>query len=441
MFRVILAFLLAGSLSCRADAAFWSVELAYDGGSGAGDCSLALDHQGVPHITYTADGVLYHAVRTLTGWTAEPIQTVGYWGGLSSIAFDTANRPCAAFVDSTDSVTNYLCFARKGAAWSTERVADIGWWADHVSLAVSPTSQPCIAFCRTVGADVFVSLARRLGADQWSIENIAVVGSVTGPSVAFTDSGTAYVAFVDSDSGLLKIARNDGYGWTIVAVDGGSGQFAVSYPSLGISPSGNPVVAYFLSSESGSVLKLAVYTGSSWEKQTIAQFTVPVYFAHCAALVTPSGLPLVVYQDPSSSCLKAAWKIGPIWATEEIDSAPMSGGRPCIRYGGTDLYLCYFDGLEFNVKLARASVPLTVQQAKSFADGSPVEISWLVASAGSQDFANAVYVQSVDRTGGLKLRFTSAQPAVSRGDMLDVKGVITTIDGERTIVDPVVRVY
>ncbi len=441
MFRAVLVVFLTCALKCQVSAAFWDVELVYNGGMGSGDCALAFDSQGVPHISYSAEGTLYHAVKTLTGWEAEPIQSVGYWGGMSSITFDSSDRPCVAFVDSTNPVTNYLCFARKGAIWSIEQVAEIGWWADHVSLTVSPASQPCIAFCRTIGSNAFLSLARRVAQNQWSVENIAPVGSVIGPSLAFTASGIAFVAFVDSDSGTLKVARNNGSGWTIDAVDGGDGQFAVSYPSLAITPTGHPIVAYFLSSGSSSALKLASYSGSSWEKQTVAYFAVPVYSGHCASFMTSSGMFVVAYQDPGTGHLKGAWQIVSSWVSEEIDSAPMSGVRPSLRYGSGDLYLCYFDGFEFNVKLARAAVPLTLQQAKSNPDGSLVEISWLVASNSSQDFVRTIYAQSLNRTSGIKLHFTSNTPSVSRGDLLDVRGVLSTIDGERALVDPIIKVF
>lgn len=437
-----LLLLMAFWVASQADAAFWTVEFVYDEGLGSGDCWLAMDHLGIPHVCYTADGTLYFASKIVGGWSASPVASVGYWGGLSSLVFDNAGNPCIAFVDSSDPIENRLCFARRSGGWLTEVVADLGWLADYVSIAVSPGGQPCIAFCRTNESGVFLSFARRLGAGQWSIENVAPVGSVTGPSLAFTASGSAFIAFAESDSGTLRVARRVGSGWTVDVVDGASNNPAVPYPALAIDKEGCPVVAYFLQSSSSSVLKLAKFTGSSWAKQVVASFPVPVQVGHCAVSFTLAGMPLVPFQDPLTSSLKVAWRVDSGWLTEIVDSAPMTGVRPSILFNGSgDVYLCYFDAFEYNVKIARAIAPMTVFQAKCQPDGTVVQLSGVVASTGSDDLNGSLYVQSLDRTSGIKLTFSSNVPGIARGDILDVQGTITTIAGERVIADPLIVVY
>jgi len=435
----ILACTVCGILACSANAAFWDVELVYDGGLGAGDCSLALDGIGVPHISYTEDGALYYASKTIGGWSAERVTDVGYWGGLSCLAFDCSGFPCIAFVNSNDPATNYLCFARKTTMWSVEVVADVGWLADHVSLAISPHGQACIAFCRTIGSNAVLSFARRLSQGQWSIEDIASVGSVTGPCLGFTASGEPIVAFVDSGSGALKVARASGSAWTVTTVDGDLANFAVPYPSFATDNAGFPEIAYFLSTSSSSVLRLAKYVEYSWQKETVASFGSPVYCAHVAAGTASSGIRVVCFQSPESCNLKAAWQIGSRWICEDIDSAPVTGLKPMIRCNNSgEIYLCYFDGFEFNVKFARALAPLTIHQAKSKPDGALVHMDDVVASTGSSDFSNTIYVQSRDRTCGLKLQFTSSTPTISSGQILQVQGELCTTDGERVLIDPIV---
>ncbi|MGQ9456562.1 MAG: hypothetical protein ACUVRS_12110 [Armatimonadota bacterium] len=443
MWRVCRLFLLViFGVASQVNAAFWSVEFVYDEGLGSGDCWLVMDHLGIPHVCYTADGTLYFASKIVGGWSASAIVSVGYWGGLTSLVFDNEGSPCIAFIDGSDPVENTLCFARKSGDWSTEVVTNIGWLAEYVSIAISPGGQPCIAFCRTNDSDVFLSFARRLGAGQWSIENVAQVGSVTGPSLAFAASGSAFIAFAESDSGTLRVARRVGSGWTIDVVDGTSNNPAVSYPALAIDKEGCPVVAYFLRSQSASVLKLAKFTGSAWVKQVVASFPVSIQAGHCAVGFTAAGMPLVPFHDPSTSSLKVAWRIDSGWLTEDVDSAQMTGVRPSILCNGSgDVYLCYFDAFEYNVKIARAIAPMTIFQAKCQPDGTIVQMSGVVASTGSGDLGGSLYVQSLDRMNGIKLAFSSSVPGIARGDILDVQGTITTVGGERVLADPLIVVY
>jgi hypothetical protein len=54
----------------------------------------------------------------------------------------------------------------------------------------------------------------------------------------------------------------------------------VPYPSFATDNAGFPEIAYFLSTSSSSVLRLAKYVEYSWQKETVASFGSPVYCAH-----------------------------------------------------------------------------------------------------------------------------------------------------------------
>ncbi|MGC8861248.1 MAG: hypothetical protein ACP5R5_00575, partial [Armatimonadota bacterium] len=215
-------------------------------------------------------------------------------------------------------------------------------------------------------------------------------------------------------------------------------QSAVPRPAITIQPNGRPALAYFLSSSSSSELKMASYDGNSWSTQTVA-IGDALTLGHCSICVTGSGMPLICYQDPATSSLKNAWKAGSTWLTEFVDPAPYNGTCPSMKLDGLgNVEVAYFDTWSYNVKFAWAIAPRTISDAKSLPDGQLVQISGIVASTDSGDFDRLLYAQDADRVSGIRLQFSGQAPDITRGDILDVQGVLTTVGGERAIQDPLV---
>ena len=295
----------------------------------------------------------------------------------------------------------------------------------------------CVAYCKTSGAQVYVRFARRIGPDYWQKETVAAVGSVTGPSLAANGSGAIYVAFVESGSGLLKVAvRQDQGGWQVEDVDGGAGSPAVWYPWVAVGSDGSPVVAYFVGTAGQVRLRFAGRGADSWRAETAAVLTGQIAY-YCSVAVTPAGMPIIAYRDPALGCLRHAWKSGDAWRTQTIDAADGSGVRPCLRLDALgNLHAAYVDAADGGVRFAWTLIPLSVTDAKVMPDGRTVQLSGVVASSGADDLASAVYVQEADRSGGIRLRFTGPVPPVTPGMILDAQGPIATVDGEREILDP-----
>ena len=435
-YLLITAIFVAAAVGARA--AYWDVELVYDGELGSGDACLAVSPANIPSVSYAAGGILYRAEKIVGGWRHEPVAQVGFWGGLSSIAFSRVGQPCIAFVDASDPLTNYLRYAYKTLSWTIETVQDIGWLGDQVSLAINGSGEACIAYCRTEGSNTYLSFARRLGPNSWVAQDIAPVEAVTGPALAFDATGTAHIAF--ADAGLLKVASGVGGGWTIRTVDGGPTNPAVARPSITIQPNGRPALAYFVTGPTSSQLRLAVFDGQSWTIQTAA-IADPLAAGHCSVCVTESGMPMICFQDPATRSLKNAWRTDSTWVTEFVDPAPGSGVCPSMKRDGLgNVEVAYFDDQDYNVKFAWAIAPRTVSDAKSLPDGRLVQISGIVASSASDEFDHVLYAQDPDRICGIRLQFTNVVPNVSRGDVLDIQGTLTTVDGERAIQDPLVVV-
>lgn len=424
------------------EAGVWDVSEVYSGWGGIGDSSLTLDTSGIPHISYSADAGLYHAVKALGGWNSEYVASVGYSGGWSSIAINPAGQPAIAFIDCSSESGNYLKYAYKsGGAWLTETIDSVGWLPEHVCLAYNPAGQPCIAYCKSVGVDpirTYVCFARRVSAGNWSIQNIAEVGFVTAPSMVIDSTDTTRIAFVDSNTGGVRYASKAGVGpWTLQTIDGNQMSPAIGYASIALQPNGSPAVAYFTGVPGSSVLtlKLACWQGgTSWTREAAASILNEGAY-HCSVAVRRGPVPLIAYYDTAASCLKCAWKSGSGWSTEVIDPATLAGFRPSLKldYLG-NAHVAYFDNMNFNVKYAWSPTP--IQDAKLLTDGEMVQISAVAASSGSGELNPRIYVQDFERTCGIQLYFTQQVPTVARGSVLDIRGQLTTVDGERAIINP-----
>ncbi len=105
-------------------------------------------------FSYAADGNLYLSSKVVGGWDPDPeiVASVGYWGGLSSLQFNSLGQACVAFVDATDMTGNLLDYACKTSqGWTTQTVDAVGWQPDFVSLAFGTDGQPRIAYCKISG--------------------------------------------------------------------------------------------------------------------------------------------------------------------------------------------------------------------------------------------------------------------------------------------------
>jgi len=79
--------------------------------------------------------------------------------------------------------------------------------------------------------------------------------------------------------------------------------------------------------------------------------------------------------------------------------------------------------------VARVSKPLTIAQAKKLPDGMPVSLGACSVTAGSSDFADCCYIESPDRTSGIRITSGTADA----GATVLVTGVMATESGERLI--------
>lgn len=425
-----------------ANAMYWDIEMLYGGGFVSGDASLAYSPTGIPSVSFTAFNNLYVSTKTVGGWDSSIVSAVGYSGGWSSVAFSPNGQCCVAYIDTSAPDTNYLRYAyRTAGSWVIENVDDVGWLPDFVQLQFDASGKACIAYCKTSGTypniQVHVRFARRNGPSNWSVQSIAQIGAVAGPSLTFGSDGTAYVSFRDQASGQIRVASQTGvYPWQVRTLEGTTSSPVIGYTSIALQPSGKPAVAYYLNDGGTIKIRYAALVGSEWRIQTACVAGTGEGY-HCSLIHTPGGIPIIVYREPAEGTLRSTWRIGDAWLSEELDSSPRTGFSPRLKLDGLgNVGVAYCDRRLEHVKYAIASIPRTIKEAKLLPDGADVVVSGATASVAGGEMGNTIYVQQSDRSSGIQVRFPTTPPSIGRGMVLDIRGTMTTTQGERAISDP-----
>ena len=232
-----------------------------EGAVGA-DPSLVLDDDGLPVITYTS----YHAagfqdenlniVRCQTtncSSASAPVtlDAVGNVGSASSLQLDSGGNPVISYYDRTNQkikilhCTNSAC---SGAQTSSD-VADAGCCANRTSLQLDSLGHPVVAFWRN-------GLAIATCADPncqttADVHYPAEGAAGGGPTLALSSSGNPIVAF---SANVLHCTNKGCSGVQNPAVvDSSEGSAGIGL-SMAIDSGGNPVLSY---SVLGSGLRLA----------------------------------------------------------------------------------------------------------------------------------------------------------------------------------------
>lgn len=167
----------------------WSVETV----SALGDCpnqvnqDLAFDlsRTGVPHIATVSRSSPYglrYFTKTGTTWVSELVDSLpaGSTGLTPSIAVDNNGVPHVSYFDQANIDLKYA--VKSGANWVKETVDATGNTGNFSEIMIQPNGQPAIAFLEysSMGVPNRIRYARRTGAGSWQIETVDDVGVSSG---------------------------------------------------------------------------------------------------------------------------------------------------------------------------------------------------------------------------------------------------------------------
>jgi len=227
--------------------------------------SITFDQGGAPHLCFYGGDIsgntgLVYSTLTSNGWFNESVEgTSGSTGENCSIAVDKEGTPHISYVSGPDYGGNFVIkhAYRVGTSWILESVA-MGPDTE-TSIAIDPlTDQPKVAYY------VVPSGGLMLASDSngtWSSQVVdpSYVGSSL--SLAIDAQGHPRIAYEAGTASALRYAAWTGAAWTISVVE----PSAVKRASLRLDSSGAPRIAY--SNSTG--LMYARWDGSSWSKTLV----------------------------------------------------------------------------------------------------------------------------------------------------------------------------
>jgi hypothetical protein len=215
----------------------WNVQMVDNAGNcGQGTATLN-DQDGTPHIFYR-DGTnsLKHAWWGATGWSTEVIPSE--YGFNPCAAIDSAGRFHIASTFST-SASHPIRYAwSDGAGW-TQALSTSSYDAKALSMALDDSTRP--HFGLTVGNQLHHVWYDPEFPGTWYDELVETATGMGMSSIAVSPDGSMYMAYYCN--GDLKLALNDGAGWTthIVELSNDCG----NYCSLKLDDQGRPCIAYY----------------------------------------------------------------------------------------------------------------------------------------------------------------------------------------------------
>ncbi|MBS3162813.1 hypothetical protein J4467_02710 [Candidatus Woesearchaeota archaeon] len=293
----------------------WNIETVDSDGYIGMSSSLAFDNYGNPSIAYfdSTNYDLKYAYYDGSSWSTEIVDSAGDVGSDVSLAFDNLGNIGISYYDSTNDNLKYAYY--DGSSWSTEIVDSAGDVGKYTSLSFDASSNSGIAYYDVTNGDLNYAY---YDGSSWSVEIIDNTGG-NDPSLVFDSSGNPRIAYYDYTNDNLNYAYYDGSSWSIEIID--SAGDVGSHISLDLDNSGNLGISYY--DYTNGNLKYAYYGGSSWSIEIVDSDGEVGRYNSLA--FDESNNPVIAYYDGgANSNLKYAYYGGSSWSIEIVDT---KGGR------------------------------------------------------------------------------------------------------------------
>ena len=285
-------------------------------------------------------------------WSVASITNIGNNGCSSTLVLDHGDHPHTAYLYAyvypdhhTETHINYAYWT--GSAWTVNRIGDFGAGGGCPSLALDNMDIPHIsAYGNLIGE---IAYAHWTGS-AWVVQSVERnLGNITGgPVLASDHSGMPNIVYSHTDgaTAYLKLARWTGTMWNIETVAHGPVPSSTSDPfsfwytnlALALDSSSTPNISY----SQFRVLKYAHWASGHWASETV-DAAGNVGGGYSSIALDHIGYPHISYLDYDNVDLKYASWTGQAWITQTVDSAGKVGygtslaldslDHPHITYG------------------------------------------------------------------------------------------------------------
>jgi hypothetical protein len=365
---LVLLNITAALLAAEQATTGWQIETVDSLGVGQSS-SMKFDSEGNAHVCY----VLGRGQQLKYAfWDHKPkrwyTMVVDDGPNSCSLALDAQQRPHISYADYGTGDGARLRYAHwTGTSWVTQVVPVSSFVvAGYISIAIDASNQPNIAYYEyrgPRGTDFKIRLRTAMwNGKYWEVRTVdGEEGSGKINNMISDAHGNLHIAYANVAIGEMRYAYWNGKVWMLETVEGRQqGQQSVGFAcAITSDKEGNLHVTY--QNVSQAQLKYAVRTNGRWKTYTLDRLTgFTEDLDRYAITVDDAGDVYITYYDAGVGVLKLAHKRSEKWSIEVIDTDG-AGFTSSVQVDRGLIWVTYADERASALKVARRTVQPSVQ--------------------------------------------------------------------------------
>jgi hypothetical protein len=326
--------------------------------------SMKIDRDGNAHVAYAVEDSaksLKYAFwdHTLKRWFFMPIASGAQF---CSLTLDSQQRPHISYVDYGTGVGARVHYTHwNGKKWLSQAIAaqDMGAKGYYTSIALDGNGYPLISFYDYAAAGGAFILRLRVycwNGKYWEVRTVdPEYGSGKFNFIATDSTGTPHLAYgnVSAMHSSLRYARWNGESWKTEILDGVSEAVPAYSVAMVLDRNNNPHITY--TNINTRIVRYAYKRGGKWQFESVDQLAKDAYPDRNGIALDDNGNPYISYYDAARGLLKLARKERDRWVTEVIDR-DYTGFTSSIQIDRGAIWITYADEAGNGLKVARRAL-------------------------------------------------------------------------------------